>query len=137
MPIVLIKAILILLVNFMKYRLSTLVLALSLVCLVLLTSCTQETQNRLGRAVQNWTGTDGILEIYAGEKLVRKFIKIDKLTTASSTHGPNTTRPYRYGYGVLDENFNGLHDDGESKVYFEFSDYSTSYIFYESPKKSG
>jgi hypothetical protein len=25
--------------------------------------CTQETQNRLGRAVQNWTGTDGILEI--------------------------------------------------------------------------
>lgn len=103
----------------------------------LLTSCTQETQNRLGRAVQNWTGTDGTLEIYAGEKLVRKFIKIDKLTTASSTHGQNTARPYRYGYGVLDENFNGLHDDGESKVYFEFSDYSTSYIFYESPKKSG
>jgi hypothetical protein len=87
----------------------------------------------LGRAVQNWTGTDGVLEVYAGEKLVKKFIRIDKLTTATST-GARESRPYRFGYGFLDENMNGAVDPGESKVYFEFSDYSTSYIFYENPR---
>lgn len=95
-------------------------------------SCTQETQNQFGRAVQNWTGTDGILEIYAGEKLVKRFMKIDKLTTAAGTSSGND-RPYRYGYGVIDTNFDGIANDGNSKVYFEFSDYSTSYIFYEKP----
>jgi len=94
--------------------------------------CTQESQNKIGRAVQNWTGTDGILEVYAGDKLVKRFLKIDKLTTASATGG-SVERPYRYGYGVLDQNLNGQADPGEKKVYFEFSDYSTSYIFYESP----
>ena len=34
---------------------------------------------------------------------------------------------------MLDENLNMVQDPGEKKVYFEFSDYSTSYIFYESP----
>ena len=99
----------------------------------LLAGCTQERQNELGRAVQNWTGTDGVLEVYAGEKLVKKFIRIDKLTTATST-GASESRPYRFGYGFLDENMNGAVDPGESKVYFEFSDYSTSYIFYENPR---
>ncbi len=102
-----------------------------LACL-LLSACTQETQNKLGRAVQNWTGTDGILEVYAGEKLVKRFIKIDKLSTAVSTSGEKA-RPYRFGYGVLDENLNMVEDKDEDKVYFEFSDYSTSYIFYEKP----
>lgn len=95
--------------------------------------CTQETQNEIGRAVQNWTGTDGVLEVYAGEKLVKRFIKVDKLSTAMSTKGTEA-RPYRFGYGVLDENLNGVKDPGESKVYFEFSDYSTSYIFFENPR---
>ena len=94
--------------------------------------CTQETQNKLGRAVQNWTGTNGVLEIYAGEKLVKRFLKIDKLSTANSTQG-NQPRPYRFGYGVLDANLNGVADAGEKKVYFEFSDYSTSYVFFEQP----
>ncbi|MFT7513201.1 MAG: hypothetical protein ACI9QL_002410, partial [Candidatus Omnitrophota bacterium] len=40
-------------------------------------------------------------------------------------------RPYRFGYGVMDTNQNLKVDDDEKKVYFEFSDYSTSYIFYE------
>ena len=97
-------------------------------------SCTQETQNRFGRSVQNWTGTNGVLEIYAGEKLVRRFLKIDKLTTSRGT-GDNGPRAYRYGYGVLDENLNGEIDENESKVYFEFSDYSTPYVFFENPKK--
>lgn len=101
--------------------------------LLLAGGCTQETQNKFGRAVQNWTGTDGILEVYAGEKLVKRFLKIDKLTTAPSTNG-GLDRPYRFGYGVLDENLNGVVDANETKVYFEFSDYSTSYIFYEDPR---
>jgi hypothetical protein len=100
--------------------------------LVLAVGCTQESQNKIGRAVQNWTGTDGVLEIYAGEKLVKRFMKIDKITTAEGT-GSGAARPYRFGYGVLDANLNGKNDKGEKKVYFEFSDYSTSYIFYESP----
>ncbi len=98
-----------------------------------LTGCTQEAQNKIGRAVQNYTGTDGVLDIYAGGELVKRFIKIDKISTASSTSG-NASRPYRYGYGILDENKNLVKDPGEKKVYFEFSDYSTSYIFYENPK---
>ena len=100
--------------------------------MLLFAACTQETQNKFGRAVQNWTGTNGILEIYAGEKLVKRFIKIDKLSTAMGTQD-DLPRAYRFGYGVLDANLNGMKDPGEKKVYFEFSDYSTPYIFYEDP----
>lgn len=99
---------------------------------ILLAGCSQETQNRMGRAIQNWTGTDGVLEIYAGEKLVRRFISIDKLTTSMGTN-EKSARPYRYGYGYLDLNFNLKRDPDEKKVYFEFSDYSTNYIFFENP----
>ena len=95
-------------------------------------ACTQETQNELGRSIQNWTGTDGVLDIYAGEKLVKRFIKIDKLSTAYGT-GDKSPRPYRYGYGYMDTNLNMQRDPEEKKVYFEFSDYSTSYVFYENP----
>ena len=95
-----------------------------------LSGCTQETQNSISRSIQNWTGTNGVLDVYAGEKLVKRFIKIDKLSTAYGTND-NRPRPYRYGYGYDDRNFNFKVDKGEKKVYFEFSDYSTSYIFYE------
>lgn len=94
--------------------------------------CTQETQNQFGRTLQNWTGANGVLEVYAGEKLVRRFIKIDKLTTAGATQGSGA-RPYRFGYGVLDLNLNGIQDSGEKSVYFEISDYSTNYVFYGDP----
>lgn len=104
---------------------------MTLLCLVLV-GCTQETQNKLGRAVQNWTGTNGVLDVYAGNSLVKRFIRIDKLSTAISTSG-SEPRPYRFGYGVLDQNQNLRVDADERKVYFEFSDYSTSYIFYENP----
>ncbi|WP_210396676.1 hypothetical protein [Motiliproteus sediminis] len=103
-----------------------------ILALLALAGCTQETQNKLGRAVQNWTGTNGVLEIYAGDKLVRRFVEIDKLSTASGTQDGGV-RPYRYGYGVFDSNLNGRKDPGEKKVYFEFSDYSTPYVFYENP----
>jgi hypothetical protein len=94
--------------------------------------CTQETQNKIGRSFQNWTGANGVLEVYAGDKLVRRFIEIDKLTTAGATQGSGS-RPYRFGYGVMDKNLNGKNDSDERKVYFEISDYSTNYVFYGDP----
>jgi len=112
-------------------KLKTLLIA---AVMLFVTGCTQETQNTLSRSLQNWTGTNGVLDVYAGEKLVHKFIKIDKLSTAKGTTD-GAARPYRYGYGVDDLNKNGKQDPGEVKVYFEFSDYSTSYIFYESNTK--
>ena len=99
---------------------------------VALTSCTQETQNEIGRTVRNWTGTNGILEIYAGDQLVKRFMKIDKLSTATGTKD-SEARPYRFGYGVLDSDLDGQPDPGGKQIYFEISDYSTPYIFYEDP----
>jgi hypothetical protein len=101
--------------------------------LLLLASCTQEQQNQISRSVQNWTGTNGVLEVYAGEKLVRRFVKIDKMTTGTGTND-GQARSYRYGYGVLDENFNMVADAGEKKVYFEVSDFGSNYIFFENPR---
>lgn len=104
-----------------------------LTALLALTACTQERQNEISRGIQNWTGTNGVLDIYAGEKLVQRFIKIDKISTALGTDD-NKPRPYRYGYGYVDVNQNFIVDSGEKKVYFEISDYSTNYIFYENYK---
>ncbi len=101
--------------------------------LALASGCTQETQNQIGRSIQNWTGTSGVLDVYAGEKVAMRFIKIDKLSTALGT-SDSLPRPYRFGYGVFDENQNYQVDPGERKVYFEVSDYSTPYVFYESPR---
>lgn len=98
----------------------------------LLAGCTQEKQNQIRREIQNWTGTNGVLEVYAGEKLVRRFLKIDKISTALGTDD-NLPRSYRFGYGVLDENLNGVVDAGEKRVYFEISDYATNYVFFENP----
>ena len=100
------------------------------VSIFLITACTQETQNSISRSIQNWTGTNGVLDIYAGNKLVKRFIDIDKISTAYGTND-GKPRPYRYGYGYDDKNFNLKKDKDEKKVYFEFSDYSTNYIFYE------
>ena len=111
----------------MRVRLLSLLLALGLV------ACTQERQNQLKREIQNWTGTNGVLEVYAGSQVVKRFLKIDKLSTALGTDD-NLPRHYRFGYGVLDANQNYQADPGERKVYFEVSDYSTPYVFYESPR---
>ena len=99
--------------------------------LVLLSACTQEQQNQIKRDIQNWTGTNGVLEVFAGDKVVKRFMKIDKLSTALGT-ADNTPRAYRYGYGVLDENLNGLADAGEKRVYFEIGEH-THYVFIENP----
>jgi hypothetical protein len=102
-----------------------------LLIMPLLQACTQEQQNKIGRGIQNWTGTNGVLEIYAGDKLVRRFLKIDKLSTAMGTDD-GQPRDYRYGYGVLDENLNMQADTSEKRVYFELSNY-TNAIFFENP----
>jgi hypothetical protein len=73
-----------------------------------------------------------VVEVYAGDKLVRRFIKVDKLSTALGT-GDSEARSYRYGYGVLDENLNFVADPGEKKVYFEVGGYA-SYLFFENPR---
>ncbi len=98
----------------------------------LMSSCTQEAQNKISRSVQNWTGTNGVLDVISNGKLMYRFINIDKLTTADATGG-GESRAYRFGYGVLDANMNYVADPGEKKLYFEVSDYSTSYVFYENP----
>ena len=100
--------------------------------LALLAGCTQEQQNKLGRDIQNWTGTNGVLEVYAGDKLVRRFVRVDKLSTALGTDD-NAPRAYRFGYGVLDENLNFLPDPGEKKVYFEIGGFG-NYLFFENPR---
>ena len=97
----------------------------------LLASCTQEQQNKLGRDIQNWTGTNGVMEVYAGDKVVRRWLKVDKVSTAMGTDD-KMPRAYRFGYGVLDENLNFVVDPNEKKVYFEVSDYTT-YVFFENP----
>jgi hypothetical protein len=104
----------------------------ALAALALLAGCTQEKQNQLRREIQNWTGTDGVLEIYAGNQVVKRFLKIDKMSTALGTDD-HLARSYRFGYGVLDENLNGQVDSGEKRVYFEISDYSTPYVFFDNP----
>lgn len=94
--------------------------------------CTQEQRNRFGRGVQNWTGSDGVLEVYAGEKVVRRFLKVEKLSTALGTDD-GRPRDYRYGFGVLDENLNMIADPSEKKVYFEISSH-TNMVFFENPR---
>lgn len=103
----------------------------SIIFVLFFTAC-EEKQNKINRYIQNWTGVNGVLEIYAGEKLVKRFMKIDKLSTAIASEG-NRARAYRYGYGYLDENLNFKKDATEKKVYFEVSDYST-YVFFEDTK---
>ena len=99
---------------------------------LLLAGCTQEQQNKLGRDIQNWTGTNGVLEVYAGDKLVRRFVRVDKLSTALGT-ADGEPRAYRYGYGILDENLNFTADPGEKKVYFEVGGFG-NYVFFENPR---
>jgi uncharacterized lipoprotein YehR (DUF1307 family) len=105
---------------------------LGLSAVLAIAGCTQEQQNQIKRDIQNWTGTNGVLEVYAGEKVVKRFLKIDKLSTALGT-SQDEARNYRYGYGVMDENLNGVVDDGEKRVYFEVGDFN-HYVFFESPR---
>ncbi len=93
--------------------------------------CTQESQNQISRSLQNWTGINGIVEVYSAGKVVKRFFKVDKLTTASGTNRAGM-RLYRYGFGYNDLNLNGILDDNEKKAgkkYFDFSSYANVVYF--------
>jgi len=109
-------------------------LSLFLFLAVLLPACTQETQNQISRSIQNWTGTNGVLDIFSEGKVMYRFIQIDKLSTAQASSNDRSPRPYRFGYGIMDLNLDYKRDESEKKVYFEISDYGTNYVFYESPE---
>jgi hypothetical protein len=112
-------------------RIGNVLTGVAVLGLTLMAGCTQERQNQIKRDIQNWTGTNGVLEVYAGDKVVKRFLKIDKLSTALGTDD-NAPRSYRYGYGILDENLNGQADTDEKRVYFEVGDFS-HYVFFENP----
>jgi len=67
----------------LSYIYRRILLGVSVSLLLFFSACTQDAQNELGRSILDWTGTDGVLDVYAGDKLVRRFVKIDKLTTPS------------------------------------------------------
>ena len=116
----------------MSVRRQVFVVMSVLATLAAATGCTQEQQNQIKRDIQNWTGTNGVLEVYAGNQVVKRFLKIDKLSTALGT-SDNEPRHYRYGYGILDENLNGQVDPDEKRVYFEVGDFN-AYVFFENPR---
>ena len=93
----------------------------------------EESQNKFSRAMGTTLGfKTGCVEIYAGQlHPVKRFMGVEKLSTAIGTDD-NLPRPYRYGYGYLDENLNDKIDSNEKKKgkkYFEVGDYS-QYIYY-------
>jgi len=92
--------------------------------------------NIIGRTVETTFGLDnGIVEIYSEGKLIKRFLKVEKLTTAYGTY-KNEVRPYRFGFGYIDKNLDGVLNKDEKKlgkVYFELPIYST-YIFYDGKK---
>lgn len=96
-------------------------------------ACTQESQNKISRSIQNWTGTNGVVDVMGREgKVAYRWIQVDKLSTAEATNDRTTARNYRFGYGIMDINQNFIADENEKKVYFEVGDYN-QYVFYESP----
>lgn len=97
-------------------------------------ACTFESRNKLNRSIQNWTGTNGVVDVFSEGKVMYRFLEVEKLTTASATGDADLARNYRYGYGVMDLNQNYRKDADEKKVYFEVSDHSTPYVFYENPQ---
>ncbi len=92
-----------------------------------------ERLNIIGRTVETTFGLDnGVVEIYSEGKLIKRFLKVEKLTTAYGTY-KNEVRPYRFGYGYIDKNLDGILNRNEKrlgKVYFEIPIYST-YIYYD------
>ena len=89
--------------------------------------------NIIGRTVETTFGLDdGVVELYSEGKLIKRFFKVEKLTTAYGTY-KKEVRPYRFGYGYIDKNLDGILNKNEKKlgkVYFEIPIYST-YIFYD------
>ncbi|WP_457639116.1 hypothetical protein [Persephonella sp.] len=95
-----------------------------------------ERMNIIGRTIETTIGFDnGVVEFYSGGVLVKRFLKVEKLTTATGTY-QKQTRPYRFGYGYIDINLDGVLNRNEKelgKVYFEIPS-PRDYIYYDAKK---
>ncbi len=92
----------------------------------------QERINKISRVISTTLGVNGVVEIYSGGKLIKRFFQVEKLSTAYGTLDKKP-RPYRYGFGYIDLNQNGKLETSEKekgKSYFEIPEYST-YLYYE------
>ncbi|SNZ09918.1 hypothetical protein SAMN06265182_1663 [Persephonella hydrogeniphila] len=89
--------------------------------------------NILGRTIETTLGFEnGIVEFYSCGKLIKRFLKVEKLTTAKGTY-EKQTRPYRFGFGYIDINLDGILNKNEKekgKVYFEIPS-QRDYIYYD------
>ena len=89
--------------------------------------------NIIGRTIETTIGFEnGVVEFYSCGKLIKRFLKVEKLTTARGTY-QKETRPYRFGYGYLDKNLDGILNKDEKrlgKVYFEIPS-QRDYIYYD------
>ncbi len=92
-----------------------------------------ERLNLIGRTIETTLGFDnGVVEFYSCGKLIKRFLKVEKLTTARGTYDKKV-RPYRFGYGYIDFNLDGILNKDEKKlgkVYFEVPSYR-DYIYYD------
>jgi len=79
----------------------------------------------------SWTGKNGVVEIFDGDKLGRRYLGIESLATVKHVQDGLETTVQR-GQGYLDANLNFRVDPDEKKVYFEISEF-TNYIFFEQP----
>ncbi len=92
----------------------------------------QERINKISRTISTTLGLKGVVEVYNGGKVVKRFMQVEKLSTAYGTLDKKP-RPYRYGFGYIDMNLDGILQDEEKKhgkSYFEIPEYTT-YIYYE------
>jgi len=75
-----------------------------------------ERLNILGRTIETTIGFDnGVVEFYSCGKLIKRFLKVEKLTTAKGTN-EKQTRPYRFGFGYIDINLDGVLNKDEIKI---------------------
>jgi len=92
-----------------------------------------ERLNIIGRTIETTIGFEnGVVEFYSGGILVKRFLKVEKLTTATGTY-QKQVRPYRFGYGYIDLNLDGVLNKNEKelgKVYFEIPS-PRDYIYYD------
>ncbi|WP_456384242.1 hypothetical protein [Persephonella sp.] len=92
-----------------------------------------ERLNIIGRTIETTIGFEnGVVEFYSGGVLVKRFLKVEKLTTATGTY-QKQVRPYRFGYGYIDLNLDGKLNKNEKelgKVYFEIPS-PRDYIYYD------
>jgi len=110
---------------------------LTIVTIVMVMVFSEESQNKISRAIGNSIGYKyGQVDIYIGQKEpVKTFLSVEKLSTAISTQGKDS-RPYRFGFGYIDMNNNGILDENEKnrgKKYFELPNYS-QYIYFDNSK---